>query len=56
MIRRPMTVEEIENLLKKNEPKEVMALCKTNKKSVVDIKWLYKTDPVLGLQVVQKFD
>lgn len=48
MIRRPMTIEEIERVLKKNEPKEVMALCKTNKKSVVDIKWLYKTDPVFG--------
>ena len=42
MIRRPMTVEEIEKILKKNEPKEVMALCKTNKMSVVDIRWLYK--------------
>lgn len=55
MIRRPMTVEEIEKILKR-EPKEVMALCKNPKKGTVDIKWLYKTDPVLGLQVVPKFD
>ena len=48
MIRSPMTVKEIVRVLNKNESKEVMALCKTNKKSVIDIKWLYKTDSVYG--------
>lgn len=48
MIRRPMTVEEIERLLNKNEHKDVMALCKNPKKGTVAIKWLYKTDPVFG--------
>lgn len=47
MIRSPMTVEEIERILKR-EPKEVMALCKNPKKGTVGIKWLYKTDPVFG--------